>query len=57
MHYRICRVQFPDSIRRSSATLLALFAVVLFALAQNAATTASATTPTRPLAVDVVSIK
>lgn len=40
-----------------SATLLALFAVMPLAFAQNAAPIASATTPAKPLAFDVVSIR
>ncbi len=48
-----------DSIRRSNydAILLALFAVVPLALAQNAAPIASGTTPVKPLAFEVVSIR
>ena len=53
------RVKLADPIRRSnySATLLALFAVMPLAFAQNAAPIASATAPAKSLAFDVVSIR
>jgi bla regulator protein BlaR1 len=59
VHCRIPRVKFADPIRKSnySATLLALFAVMPLAFAQNVAPIASATTPAKPLAFDVVSIR
>jgi uncharacterized protein (TIGR03435 family) len=52
-------VKLADPIRGSnySATLLALFAVMPLAFAQNAAPIASATTPAKPLAFDVISIR
>jgi uncharacterized protein (TIGR03435 family) len=59
VHCRIPRVKLADPIRRSnySATLLAFFAVMPLAVAQNAAPIDSATKPAKPLAFDVVSIR
>ena len=59
MHCRIPRVKLAVRIRRSncSATLLAFFAVIPLAVAQNTAPNASATTPAKPLAFEVVSIR
>ena len=50
-------MKIVGSIRRLSATLPALLAVVPLTLAQSAAPTASAATPAKPLSFDVVSIK
>jgi uncharacterized protein (TIGR03435 family) len=59
MRCRIFLVELADSIRRSShsATLLAFFAVIPLAVAQNTSSFAAATTPAKPLAFDVVSIR
>jgi len=52
-------VKLADPIRRPNgiATLLAFFAVIPLAVAQNTSPGASATTPAKPLAFDVVSIR
>src|ERR1035441_8312110 len=55
MHCTIWRVKLTNATRRSSETLLTLFAMVPLAFAQSTAPTA--TTPTHPLTFDVVSIK
>ncbi len=59
MHCRIPRVKLADPIRRSnySATLLAFFAVIPLAVAQNAAPSISSATPAKSIAFDVVSIR
>ena len=52
-------MKLAHPIRRSkySATLLAFFAIIPLAVAQNTAPSASATTPAKTLAFDVVSIR